>query len=414
MKTKKKRHSIYTDKNGYKTYQTWTWFKSKDGKKRKQPHRIPKDYNKSEITKFCKEWDEFYNEVDYKHLQGNPYQKPPIPISKIVKEYIDAETKKYELGDTAESTLRINRENINLFLRWFLSNHNDRNVDTITQKDIEDYRTHRRLHKHNGERLSDNTVRINLRVVRTFFNWCLKKKYIPFSPFTDDIDIPSYSRRTDEETPLGKNWDKLYTFIEKSISYKTQGTDGEARFEKFNDNDWFKYVIYIMCNTGMRPGEVRILKWKKGKRDNPNQRKSYAYLDKDFENIHIFFKAHYSFIPIKRDLKKLFFELAKSKGNNTYIFQSPITDKHYDKSIFNKMFRQLMVNLNMVDEDGKNLYTPHSIRHGVVSNLMKQNVGLGQISRLLRHTSIRTTMDIYGHLLPTDLENVMEKIGVIK
>ena len=408
MKTKKKRHSIYTDKNGYKTYQTWTWFKSKDGKKRKQPHRIPKDYNKSEITKFCKEWDEFYNEVDYKHLQGNPYQKPPIPISKIVKEYIDAETKKYELGDTAESTLRINRENINLFLRWFLSNHNDRNVDTITQKDIEDYRTHRRLHKHNGERLSDNTVRINLRVVRTFFNWCLKKKYIPFSPFTDDIDIPSYSRRTDEETPLGKNWDKLYTFIEKSISYKTQGTDGEARFEKFNDNDWFKYVIYIMCNSGMRGGEVRILKWKKGKFDEPSQRKPYSYIDRDFNNIHIYFKGTYGVIPIiKSKIKPLLKQLSRSRGKNTYVFQSPITSEPYDKSIFNKMFRQLMVELGMGDKN----YTPHSIRHSVVSHLVRNGHDIYTIQNLCRHKSIRTTMDIYSHLFNQDLENIMEKIG---
>ena len=413
MKTKRK-SSVYTDKRGYSYYQTWSWFNTKDGKKCKTQKPISKSLNKTQVKQLCNEWDEFFNQVDYNHTTGNPYQKPPIPLSKIVKEYIDGETKLYELGDISISTLRINRENINLFKEWFLANHNDRNVDRITTKDIDNYRTHRRLKKHNGDRLSDNTIRINLRVVRTFFNWCLKKKYIGYTPFTEDINIPSYSKRTDEETPLGEDWNKLFSFIEKSISFKTQGTKGEKRFQKFNDNEWFKYVIYIMCNTGMRPGEVRMLKWKKGKRDNPNQRQSYSYLDRNFENIHIFFKAHYSFIPIKKDLRILFEELAKSKGKNTYIFQSPITELPYDKSIFNKMFRQLMVNLDMVDEDGKNLYTPHSIRHGVVSNLMTQNVGLGQISRLLRHTSIRTTMDIYGHLLPQDLENVMEKIGEIK
>ena len=62
---------------------------------------------------------------------------------------------------------------------------------------------------------------------------------------------------------MGKDWKKLYEFIEKSIPYKPKGTKGEFRFRKFNENDWFKYVIYIMCNSGMRGGEVRLLKWKK-------------------------------------------------------------------------------------------------------------------------------------------------------
>ena len=59
-----------------------------------------------------------------------------------------------------------------------------------------------------------------------------------------------------------------------------------------------------------------------------------------------------------------------------------------------------------------NGYKPHSIRHSVVSDLISKGINLYSISKLLRHTDIRTTINIYGHLLPSDLEDVMKKIGV--
>jgi len=408
MKKPKRKSSIYKDKNGYSYYQTYTFFNSLDGKKKKVQKSIPASYNKSQIKNESDLWDDFYNQIDENYKSKNPFQKPPTPLSLISQKFMDEHIKKEKIGDISTSTLRIHRENLNLFKRWFLNEYSDRNVHRITTAEIDEYRTYRR--KLN---LSDNTIRINLRTVRTFFAWCLKNNYIEYTPFTEDIDIPSYKKRSGEEIPLGRDWNKLYGFIDKSISYKTKGTEGEEKFRKFNENDWFKYVIYIMCNTGMRPGEVRILKWKKGKRDSTSQRHSYSYLNKDFSKIHIFFKGSYGEIPSTTKLKKLFHQLSKSRANNTYVFQSPVTELYYDKSIFNKMFRKLCVNLNMVDSDGKNLYVPHSIRHSVVSNLLKQNVSIGKISTLLRHSSIRTTMDIYGHLLPKDLENVMEKIGEV-
>ena len=71
-----------------------------------------------------------------------------------------------------------------------------------------------------------------------------------------------------------------------------------------------------------------------------------------------------------------------------------------------------MVGLGLVDkETQKSLYSPHSIRHSVVSDLIQKEVNIYNISKLLRHTDIRTTLNIYSHLLPSDLEETMEKIG---
>ena len=406
MKKPLRKSSIYTIKGGYTYYQTYSYYGSTDGLKKKIQKSLGKGKTITQLTNDKKEWDLFFNDVDKNYQSKNPFTKPPQPLTEICKRWIEENEKMFEIGDISKSTLRFNRENTNLFLRWYLSEYGNKQIHRITTKEIDEYRTYRRRLG-----LSDNTISINLRSVRTFLKWCVKQSYIETSPFTSDINIPSYKRKTDEEIPLGKDWNKLYGFIEKSISYKTKGTDGEFKFDKFNENDWFKYVIYIMCNSGMRGGEVRILKWKKGKRDTTSQRNSYSYLNKDFSKIHIFFKGSYGEIPTTKKLKRLFKELSNTKGSNTYLFQSPITNEPYDKSIFNKMFRELMVSLGLVDDDDKPKYSPHSIRHSVVSDLIQKEVNIYNISKLLRHSDIRTTINIYSHLLPSDLEKTMEKIG---
>ena len=135
------------------------------------------------------------------------------------------------------------------------------------------------------------------------------------------------------------------------------------------------------------------------------------------DGTHKKFRINYQpslFIPSKKEskYKTLKVELKKLNGKNTYVFQSPISDSYYEKSVFNKLFRRFIVGLGLVDKGTqKSLYTPHSIRHSVVSDLIQKGVNIYNISKLLRHTDIRTTINIYSHLLPSDLENTMEKIG---
>jgi integrase len=49
---------------------------------------------------------------------------------------------------------------------------------------------------------------------------------------------------------------------------------------------------------------------------------------------------------------------------------------------------------------GLRRFTPHVLRHTYASRLIAANVPLAYISRQLGHSSIRVTVDTYGHLLP--------------
>jgi integrase len=52
----------------------------------------------------------------------------------------------------------------------------------------------------------------------------------------------------------------------------------------------------------------------------------------------------------------------------------------------------------------------HDLRHTCGTNLLKAGVPVQHVQRILRHASIKTTVDTYGHLLTEDLRSAVEKL----
>ncbi|MFD8285322.1 tyrosine-type recombinase/integrase [Streptomyces solisilvae] len=45
-------------------------------------------------------------------------------------------------------------------------------------------------------------------------------------------------------------------------------------------------------------------------------------------------------------------------------------------------------------------YTPHCLRHFFASTALAHGIPIHEVSRWLGHRSIKTTVDVYGHLVP--------------
>jgi len=407
VKRKYGKSNIRLDARGGYVYQTYTYFGSENGKKVLKQKYVGK-VSKSVLETTRKEWDKYFDEMDYVSKNKNPFIKPPQPLTKLVNDWILYNEKQLKLDEISETTLRINRDNIKIFLRWYLNEYSDKQIEAVKTKEINLYKEHRQMLK-----LSPSTISFNLRPIRTFFKWVLSQKYIEYSPFTSEIKIPKSKVKKDEAVPMGDDWKKLYEFVEASINFEETESEEKRKWDWFNHNDWFKYIVWIMANTAMRGGEVRMLKWKKGKFDSIDKPHPFIYLNKDFTKFHIHFKGSYAELPISKKLNKFFKKLYKNSKDNLgeYVFQSERTNKPYGKDTFSKLFNKLCIGLGLTDDEQKSLYSPHSIRHAVVSDLINKNVNIYRVQKLLRHTDIRTTLNIYGHLLPSDLEEVMEQIG---
>ncbi len=55
----------------------------------------------------------------------------------------------------------------------------------------------------------------------------------------------------------------------------------------------------------------------------------------------------------------------------------------------------------------------HDLRHTFVSILIGEGVPTGDVQKLARHASYQTTMDIYRHLLPDQLEKGLNHLDVL-
>jgi integrase len=63
-------------------------------------------------------------------------------------------------------------------------------------------------------------------------------------------------------------------------------------------------------------------------------------------------------------------------------------------------FRKALTTAGIVTPDGRPKYTPHSLRHFFASTALAHGIPLHEVSRWLGHRSIKTTVDVYGHLVP--------------
>ncbi|MFF8615176.1 tyrosine-type recombinase/integrase [Streptomyces sp. NPDC015350] len=71
-------------------------------------------------------------------------------------------------------------------------------------------------------------------------------------------------------------------------------------------------------------------------------------------------------------------------------------------------FKKACLLAGLVDLDGKAKYTPRSLRHFFASNALANGVPIHEVSRWLGHRSVKTTVDIYAHLLPSAWERCRE------
>jgi integrase len=70
-----------------------------------------------------------------------------------------------------------------------------------------------------------------------------------------------------------------------------------------------------------------------------------------------------------------------------------------------------MVGMGKVDKNQIPRYTPHSLRHGFVIDLIdNQNVKLTDVSKIVRHSSIRTTYDIYYSKDNKNLKSILDSL----
>ena len=164
------------------------------------------------------------------------------------------------------------------------------------------------------------------------------------------------------------------------------------------------YAIWTMYMTGMRVSECLSL----------------TFEDFDGKYIHIrrqYIRGKWQTPKTKNSIRKIavdektksfIYELKKYYSSfdefeeSWFIFGGY---RHMDPEILRLRKNKLCAEVGIPE------FNIHALRHSHASNLIEAGVNMYKISKRLGHSSIRTTMDIYGHLIDTEEEEILNAIS---
>lgn len=221
--------------------------------------------------------------------------------------------------------------------------------------------------KYKDETVKPASASIELRAIRTAFNWAVEKpgiKYLRLNPFSRKGIIPKVE---ESKIPLA------FTPSEKS------------RFLNAIDEEEHRLLFSFYLLTGCRRSEALNLMW----------------TDIDLEQKQLTFRKTKTkkdrTIPISLELLQVIMALDNEKPKP--FDYCPDWVSH----LFKKYLKRAGIR--------ESLHL-HSLRHTAASDLVRQGVHLKKIAKYFGHTSTKTT-EIYTHVIPEDLREVAEALTCV-
>lgn len=160
-----------------------------------------------------------------------------------------------------------------------------------------------------------------------------------------------------------------------------------------------KILAEAAIYTGMRLGELLSLTWE----------------DVDFQRLEVHVRNKNGFttkskrertLPMHPTLKKLLVDW-KKQSKSSLVFTREETLK-WGVSQMSIKFKTALMKSPLEEKRKRELHF-HSLRHTFATMLLQQSVPIYTVSRLLGHSSVRTT-EIYSHAIPTDYRSQIERL----
>lgn len=185
------------------------------------------------------------------------------------------------------------------------------------------------------------------------------------------------------------------------------------RCERDTKKCWYGAAYLLILNTGLRMGEALSLKWSDvnfknktitvtknnalvKKRDDEGQKLGgYELVTQDSTKT----SSGNRVIPINRSAEEAL--LALKKDNTTPYVITNSRQKQVMPTNFERSFKALLKSIGIEGE-----YGIHSLRHTFASLLFANGVDVKIVSKLLGHSSVKITYDIYVHLFDKDIQHI--------
>jgi integrase len=319
---------------------------------------------------------------DFKRFLDDSSKPKRIAFSAYIKDFLA-----YAMGNFSATTVSV----YELAFKHFLRIHGDLELHGITPRHWDLFKTIRLKEKKPLRRifasvsekknaiekqrpLSPVTVNIELKSLRAALATAVRWQLITKNPF-ERLPLVTIPRRTPS-----------FLTVEQSITLLDTIPDG-----------CFKDFVIFALNTGMRRGEILSLRFSNIDED---RRVARIINSDDFTT-----KTKEERVVALNDAALLAVKRRKAVTKEEYIFMRKgkyrLTPDYATKS-----FKKAIISAGL--ERALHL---HSTRHSFASILVGKGTPLYSVSKLLGHSSTKTS-EIYSHLLPQHLHDEVDKINL--
>jgi integrase len=221
----------------------------------------------------------------------------------------------------------------------------DRNADTITPQDIEQYKTKRR-----AEKVKLTTVNRCLQIMSKLFNCGISWGYLRANPCKGVKKYP--------EQPFRRT--------------RVMSGEEEARLMEALGPGYLKSMILLFLNTGLRRKELFQLAWDAV---DLERRRLYIKETKTFRSRHV---------PMNEIVVQELQSLYRTRKDDGLVFKNPETGKAFvdiRRAFYGVCRRAKIGGLLLLD-----------LRRAFATRLLERGADIITVQQLLGHTSVSTTM----------------------
>lgn len=302
-----------------------------------------------------------------------------------VKHYLSRRHRKVESSQLSERTYTTDRRSLELFVEWIDERCDALSLDELNEVHLRQFKDFRL------ESVSPTTLGKELRHIQSFLGDLVRREVLDSNPMKS-VGIPEPGQRN--EVPNQREFEGLKSWLSDQI-------------ESRKHPEWIHLLMQLACHTGMRLGELIQIKWERGPEDHgTGHARSYVYLNAQEKTLTIKFKRKVRRIPVTH-VWSVFQHLADRKEDEEiYVFSSP-QGGHYDDSYVCRRWKEQVRKVDQL----KRPYTCHSIRHAVVTSLMRKGYSDRKIGKMVGHSSAQIT-DRYSHLVANDLDDMVDELSM--
>jgi len=225
------------------------------------------DYDKAKPLAYKK-----HAEIELRQKQGQNVKPVSVAaaMDKFLKNYEENMHKK--MGGYSKNILRNYRKSINIYWREYVGS---KDLENITDRDMEGYEEFRRVFAKNTKRkknkyrqhykdtVANSTLKGEINYFRQFLRWCATRDYYKGGAHEWRYKTNGKIKNRREAFSIDQYRDLVrYMRTNEYLNKGKHSNNGSPDKRVVRHRQMLRCYILFLCNTGLRVGEARHLKWK--------------------------------------------------------------------------------------------------------------------------------------------------------